>query len=51
MTISLIFFVVIASFFVVRFLQKPKILTIDDLNKLNIEGKLDPEQGYMYKDI
>lgn len=47
----IILFVIIASFFVIRFLQQPKTLTIDDLNALNIEGKLDPEQGYMYKGI
>lgn len=36
-------------FFSIKFLIKPKVNTIDDLHLLNIQGKLKPEQGYMYK--
>jgi len=41
---------IIAAFFSVRyFMPKQKVVTLDDINKENIEGKLDPELGYVYK--
>jgi len=47
---SIIFLVVILIlFFSVRYLfQKPPINTIEDLNNLNIEGKLKSDDGYLY---
>lgn len=47
----IVLFIIIAAFIIIRFLQQPKSLTLDDLNQLNIEGKLGPEQGYMYKGV
>lgn len=32
-------------------LPKEEVLTIDDMHKLNIEGRLPPEQGYLYEDV
>lgn len=46
-----IFFIVLvlAAFFSVRyFTAKPRVYTIEELNTLNIEGKLDPDEGYLY---
>ncbi|PIN85996.1 hypothetical protein COV19_07305 [Candidatus Woesearchaeota archaeon CG10_big_fil_rev_8_21_14_0_10_44_13] len=36
-------------FFGIKVLDKPKIVTIDELHTQNIKGELDPDQGYMYK--
>jgi len=40
--------VLFIAVFSIKFLIKPKINTIDDLHLLNVQGKLKPEQGYMY---
>src|SRR3989338_561845 len=43
---------VIALVFSFRFIiPKPKIVTLEDVNKDNIQGKLNPELGYMYKGV
>jgi hypothetical protein len=47
--IALGIIIVIAGIFSVRFFLKDKVpKTIDDLHQLNLEGKLDEEQGYVY---
>lgn len=49
---SILFIILlIAIFFSVKYFYKPKILTVDDLNKQNIDGKLKREQGYLYKGV
>ncbi len=40
--------VLIFSLFRLVVSPKEKVMTIEEAHKLNIEGKLDPEQGYMY---
>jgi len=37
-----------AIFFAFRFFNKVEIKTLDDLHSLNLNGKLKPEQGYIY---
>ena len=37
-----------AIFFAFRFFNKVEIKTLDDLHSLNLNGKLQPEQGYIY---
>lgn len=32
----------------VKVLSKPKVVSIEDLHEKNLEGKLDPEKGYVY---
>ncbi len=39
---------IIVAIFVISKLTKEKPLTIDDLHKLNLEGKLEPEDGIVY---
>ena len=47
----LLILVLLGAFLSVRFLAKPKIATIDDLNQQNIEGKTNPDEGYLYKGV
>ena len=44
LAIIIIFAIIFAS----KILNKEKIMTIDDLHRLNLQGKLKPWQGYMY---
>ena len=43
--------IVILFFIGVNILKKPDVKTVDDLNNLNIEGKLDSEDGYLYNNV
>ena len=47
--ISVVIVLLILAFIIsLKFLQKEQPKTIDDLHQLNLEGKLKPEQGYVY---
>jgi len=48
--IGVFIIIIILLFSMGKILPKPKVLTEEDLLKLNAEGKLKPDQGYMYKD-
>ena len=50
--VSILLIVVILGVFLsIKYIHKPRIITIDELNKKNIEGKLNPEEGYLYKGV
>ena len=50
--IGIVFIILlIAIFFSVRYFYKPKVLTVDELNKENVQGKLGSEDGYMYNGV
>lgn len=50
-TIAIILIVLIAFFSFTYFIKKNAYTTVDDVNKLNIEGKLKPDEGYVYKGV
>ena len=47
----LILVLILIIFFSLRVFTKQQPQTIEDLHQLNLNGKLKPEQGYLYKDI
>jgi hypothetical protein len=46
--VVLVFALIVGAALLAKVYYKQEVLTVDDLHKLNIEGKLPPEQGYMY---
>jgi len=49
--IAVIAIIFIALFIGFRFINQDKPQTIEELHKLNLEGKLKPDQGYLYNDL
>lgn len=48
--VSIVFVILVfAVIFVARYFNQEEIRTIDDLHRLNLQGKLKPEEGYVYK--
>ncbi len=46
-----IILILLASIFIYIRFNKPEPLTLEDLHVLNLQGKLKPEQGYVYKGV
>jgi len=50
-TIVLVLIILVAIFSVRFFMKEPEPRTIDDLHRLNLNGKLEPEIGYLYNGL
>jgi hypothetical protein len=47
-TLVSIVLIVIITLFAIKYMNRPEYITIEDLHARNLQGKLDPDEGYVY---